>query len=666
MSNLVRFRDWSTPCKLILVAALPLCFLIITAVVAIGLQHRTQRALEQVVSREMAWKTAVLEAEVCLLTADYALAEFLRAQTRAEAEQPDAEWQEAFRALDKWLAALAHGGTVGSVNVPPITDAGLSNDIEHLAVKAKEAYAEAEAMARIWTGSLSVPKGQQAATTRRVGAAMHKLDDLRHQMHEQVAAIQAELDKRAAAAVTHVRRTTRAAKVLLALLLLSAALISGSTSYLLSKAITSPLISAVQRIEAAAQENDLSVRLEVLTRDEFGRIGDAFNVFLRGVARAAARFRQAARRTAESSQELLAASEQIAASSQEMSSSVKELSELAERQQHESATASEALSQLSEAADQISQQASVQSESVTAAAKHAEQVRGATEQVRAQLQELKAGSQRMREVAAEGQERTEETTTAVAQIDDAVRGTGEHLEALRQMSGQIGHIVAAINDIADQTNLLALNAAIEAARAGEHGKGFAVVAEEVRKLAEQSQRSTEEIAEILDGMHRRIEQAAEPMARSISAVGAAVEAVRKASEGLEAIIQSVNQVDHNITEIGNNAEQMADAANQLLSIMSELSAASQQTAAAVEEIAASSQEAASAVAATADTTRQTATGMRNIASASEEQAQAAQRVAQLSSELAQLAQELAREVDVFKLPSEAEHRSALPPQQRAA
>jgi len=135
----------------------------------------------------------------------------------------------------------------------------------------------------------------------------------------------------------------------------------------------------------------------------------------------------------------------------------------------------------------------------------------------------------------EGQEVMGNVVREMETISGSVHQSAELVQQLGNYSKQITSIVSVIKEIADQTNLLALNAAIEAARAGEQGRGFAVVADEVRKLAERTGKSTDEISTVISTIQRSVDDAVRSMEGVNSQVGDGVGLVRNASEGMARI-----------------------------------------------------------------------------------------------------------------------------------
>jgi methyl-accepting chemotaxis protein len=137
----------------------------------------------------------------------------------------------------------------------------------------------------------------------------------------------------------------------------------------------------------------------------------------------------------------------------------------------------------------------------------------------------------------------------IEQVSVVVNTASEGIRNLADESRKISEIVNVIKEIADQTNLLALNAAIEAARAGEQGRGFAVVADEVRKLAERTAKSTEEITSMVGAIQQSTTQVVTRIDAGVSAVDRSVAHANEAGQSIESLLEIARRVAELIHDI---------------------------------------------------------------------------------------------------------------------
>lgn len=161
----------------------------------------------------------------------------------------------------------------------------------------------------------------------------------------------------------------------------------------------------------------------------------------------------------------------------------------------------------------------------------------------------------------------------------------EKLHALSSQANEVKQVLLVIGDIADQTNLLALNAAIEAARAGEHGRGFAVVADEVRKLAERTQKSLSEINMTINAIVQAINDASEQMginAQNIKELGDRSELVETQIIGT---VETMSSTIHSVTNLVNDGIKNADEIGVIVGDINTISTSVSQNARSMEEIA---------------------------------------------------------------------------------
>ncbi|WP_067047448.1 methyl-accepting chemotaxis protein [Methanofollis ethanolicus] len=206
-------------------------------------------------------------------------------------------------------------------------------------------------------------------------------------------------------------------------------------------------------------------------------------------------------------------------------------------------------------------------------------------------------------------------------VEGIARKSVEEITRLNDQMQEISKIVKLINDISNQTNLLALNAAIEAARAGEHGRGFAVVAGEVRNLAGESKKATNDIENLISTIQTTTDKTAENMESAYSEINSGISSVEKAIEALNTIAKASKEANQNIGEIAKATEDQASATNRAMEAMER----------------------------TRTEVQQNIKGIENMAALTEEVSASAQEVGGGAQEMAGLAENLKKRLDKFTL-----------------
>ncbi len=176
------------------------------------------------------------------------------------------------------------------------------------------------------------------------------------------------------------------------------------------------------------------------------------------------------------------------------------------------------------------------------------------------------------EVAKEGKEKALASSAKSQDVENSIELLAEKTHKLNEMTQRIAEVLKVINDISDQTSLLALNAAIEAARAGEHGRGFAVVADEVRKLAEQTQRATKDIEEMINNIFSTVESVSQMSNTARSYVREQVEAVQKAVNSFEVVLRSVESLNELVMKVSAATEEQSATVSQIAGMANTLKA----------------------------------------------------------------------------------------------
>ncbi|RON61133.1 methyl-accepting chemotaxis protein [Pseudomonas fluorescens] len=350
-------------------------------------------------------------------------------------------------------------------------------------------------------------------------------------------------------AMANIDDAVAAAKVSMFISLLIAVLAAGACGLLLMRAIMAPMNRIVEILDIM-RTGDLSSRLNLERKDEFGAVETGFNDMMTELTSLVSQAQRSSVQVTTSVTEIAATSKQQQATATETAATTTEIGATSREIAATSRDLVRTMTEVSTAADQAS---------------------------------VLAGS------GQQGLARMEDTMHSVMGAADLVNAK---LAILNEKAGNINQVVVTIVKVADQTNLLSLNAAIEAEKAGEYGRGFAVVATEVRRLADQTAVATYDIEQMVReiqsavsagvmGMDKfseevrrgmsEVQQVGEQLSQIIHQVQALAPRVLMVNEGMQAQATGAEQINHALVQLGDASSQTVESLRQASFAIDELS-----------------------------------------------------------------------------------------------
>ena len=364
-------------------------------------------------------------------------------------------------------------------------------------------------------------KLQIAALLEQISATINSTNDTVNQLRADSQAL-------ADAATLDARETVSLSQTASIIISAASVIIAIIIAIWVSHNIRTPL-SRVMSILKTIADGDLSQRLSITSKDEFGQLSQWVN--------------DLASKQESIIRDIQSASGEISESAREAATISDRTNQLMDEQNQHTTQVATAIHQMSAAAEEVAQSAEQAQQQVTA----------------------------IDQTAGENRALMQQNITVVNGLASEIDRASAVITQLNEDSANIGQILEVIDGIAGQTNLLALNAAIEAARAGEQGRGFAVVADEVRNLASRTKDSTEDIQAMIDKLQTRAKEAVTIMESSRQEAQSSVDQTEQAQHSLENMVGQ-------LSEIRNMSEHIAVAAEEQTSVSQEISASVQRIA----------------------------------------------------------------------------------------
>lgn len=341
-----------------------------------------------------------------------------------------------------------------------------------------------------------------------------------------------------------------------------ALLVGMGIAMLVSFVISRPVNTVSSTLRQLSQGNLTVPDVKVRNKDEIGILASSMNELLHNLRDVIGKVYDSSVQVASSSEQLLASNEQSSHAAEQIAQSVQQTAAGSEKQLVHFEEVSSAVQEMATGIQQIAQSSEC----------------------------MKDSAEQAIQLTSSGNTSVESVVSKMIDISSSFEQTSSIVSSLGNRSKEINSIASLITEIANQTNLLALNAAIEAARAGEHGKGFAVVADEVRKLAEQTKNSADEISAMIHVVQNETSQAIDAVQSGNQLVEEGLAATRQANDGFTLISGSIDEVSAKVREVSSLVEELTAQSQMIVQTIGEVKEIAEQGVFATQNSTAATQE----------------------------------------------------------------------------